>query len=239
MSELGVEIINTEETQEHGVKYLNINVSNSEVERDPDVVRLCADTGILEYAKPCDNVISRQETIKYLCTNMNWYDEDGGTAGDEEKLNAITDLVNGVPSVTQQPCEDKYLREIDHLRKYISKLETQIVDQEPCDKCVYSTSEGCQYDDITETIPPFDDCISRQAVLDAINIDWHEDLSQLEDAIKALPPVEPKTGHWINCGSFVECSECGEEQYGIDTGRFYCQNCGAKMVEPQEGDDIE
>lgn len=25
-----------------------------------------------------------------------------------------------------------------------------------CDKCVYSTSEGCQYDDITETIPPFD-----------------------------------------------------------------------------------
>jgi hypothetical protein len=23
-----------------------------------------------------------------------------------------------------------------------------------CDKCVYSTSEGCQYDDITETIPP-------------------------------------------------------------------------------------
>jgi hypothetical protein len=31
-----------------------------------------------------------------------------------------------------------------------------------CDKCVYSTSEGCQYDDITETIPPFDDAISRE-----------------------------------------------------------------------------
>ena len=52
MSEVGVEIIKTEETQESGVKYLNINVSNSEVERDPDVVRLCADAGILEYAKP-------------------------------------------------------------------------------------------------------------------------------------------------------------------------------------------
>jgi len=28
-------------------------------------------------------------------------------------------------------------------------------EQEPCDKCVYSTKDGyCQYDDITETIPP-------------------------------------------------------------------------------------
>ena len=105
-------------------------------------------------------------------------------------------------------------------------------DQEPCDKCVYSTSEGCQYDDITETIPPFDDCISRQAVLDAINTDWHEDLSQLEDAIKALPPVEPKTGHWIPShiqGSILdECSECG-----VSCGAFtfkFCPMCGAKMV---------
>lgn len=49
-----------------------------------------------------------------------------------------------------------------------------------------------------------------------------------------IPDIQPKTGHWINCGSFVTCSECGEEQYGIDTGRFYCQNCGAKMVDPQE-----
>ena len=32
---------------------------------------------------------------------------------------------------SQEPCEDKYLKEIDHLRKYISKLETQIVEQEP------------------------------------------------------------------------------------------------------------
>ena len=52
MSKVGVEIIKTEEIQESGIKYLNINVSNSEVERDPDIVRLCADVGILEYAKP-------------------------------------------------------------------------------------------------------------------------------------------------------------------------------------------
>lgn len=76
-----------------------------------------------------------------------------------------------------------------------------------CDKCVYSTSEGCQYDDITETIPPFEDCISRQAVLDAINTDWHEDLSQLEDAIKALPPVNQFKP--ICCPSMgIDCENC-------------------------------
>lgn len=51
MSKVGVEIIKTEETKESGIKYLNINVSNSEVERNPDIVRLCADAGILEYVK--------------------------------------------------------------------------------------------------------------------------------------------------------------------------------------------
>ena len=51
MSEVGVEIVKTEEVKESGIKYLNINVSNSEVERNPDIVRLCADAEILEYVK--------------------------------------------------------------------------------------------------------------------------------------------------------------------------------------------
>ena len=40
---------------------------------------------------------------------------------------------------------------------------------------------------------------------------------------------ELKTGHWIDTGSGQECSECGEIQYGYDSHRFYCPNCGAKM----------
>ena len=74
-------------------------------------------------------------------------------------------------------------------------------DQEPCDKCVYSTSEGCQYDDITETIPPFDDCISRQAVLDGLaNIAKAKARSDAQKALmgrvmfftEKLPPVNPQ-----------------------------------------------
>ena len=41
----------TKEVEKNGIKYLNINVSNSEVERNPDIVRLCSDAGTLEYAK--------------------------------------------------------------------------------------------------------------------------------------------------------------------------------------------
>jgi hypothetical protein len=51
MNEVGIEIIKTEENEKSGKKYLNINVSNSEVERNPDIVRLCSDVGILEYVK--------------------------------------------------------------------------------------------------------------------------------------------------------------------------------------------
>ena len=36
-------------------------------------------------------------------------------------------------------------------------------------------------------------------------------------------------GHWIDTGSGQECSVCGEIQYGYDSGRHYCPNCGVKM----------
>lgn len=48
-SEAAVEIVKTDETKENEIKYLNINVSDSEVMRNPDVVRLHSDAGVLEY----------------------------------------------------------------------------------------------------------------------------------------------------------------------------------------------
>lgn len=75
MSEVGVEIVKTEETKEGEIKYLNINVSNSEVERNPDVVRLHSDAGTLEYVKPKANVLNKikaeieELTITYLYTD--------------------------------------------------------------------------------------------------------------------------------------------------------------------------
>lgn len=36
-------------------------------------------------------------------------------------------------------------------------------------------------------------------------------------------------GEWRDTGSGQECCVCGEIQYGYDSGRYYCANCGAKM----------
>lgn len=47
-----------------------------------------------------------------------------------------------------------------------------------------------------------------------------------------LPPADviPVVhAYWRDTGSGQECSACKEIQYGYDTGRHYCPNCGAKM----------
>lgn len=54
----------------------------------------------------------------------------------------------------------------------------------------------------------------------------------IEKAIDEAPTIEAEPirhGKWISHGSYFTCSVCDEEQFGIDTGRYYCQNCGAKM----------
>ena len=66
MNEVGFEIVKSEETEKNGIKYLNINVSNSEVERNPDIVRICADAGILEYVKSNGDLISQQVVLDVI-----------------------------------------------------------------------------------------------------------------------------------------------------------------------------
>lgn len=71
----------------------------------------------------------------------------------ETKCKMISNILTAKPHYfkEKEPC-DKYIKEIDHLRKYIVKLETQIVEQEPCT-----------------------DAISRQAAIDAMATwDWQE-----------------------------------------------------------------
>ena len=106
---------------------------------------------------------------------------------------------------------------------------------------------------------PSGDVISRQAVEDAI-YDYSRscdvNYAQIMEYIDKLPPVnpqEPKTGHWEwvqydynpKLGNW-HCSECRcivvecvdkEEKGGIPLYK-YCPQCGAKMVEPQEGDKV-
>lgn len=51
--------------------------------------------------------------------------------------------------------------------------------------------------------------------------------------------TEPKTGHWIETDKYesyrYRCSECCR---GSDDITDYCPNCGARMVEPQESEEV-
>jgi len=63
---------------------------------------------------------------------------------------------------------------------------------------------------------------------------------------------EPKMGHWIEHPEietstpkylmFYECSECGDKQCFCKSDihkKHFCNNCGARMVKPQESEDKE
>jgi hypothetical protein len=60
--------------------------------------------------KRMNDLISRQAAIEYLMTNMCWYNADGYEETEDEKRNAITDLINGVPSAQPEPLTDKEQR---------------------------------------------------------------------------------------------------------------------------------
>lgn len=108
---------------------------------------------------------------------------------------------------------------------------------------------------IEQIIEPCDDCVSRQAVLDALDnhkysnefceehhIDWSINLGMAHIVINELPPVLPKReqGEWIGDKSYPICPKCNcniIEEY-ISCSDYaemykpmkYCPNCGAEMI---------
>ena len=97
------------------------------------------------------------------------------------------------------------------------------------------------------------DCISRQAAIDALGElptftqDWSYNTWMYTDdvynAIKELPPIQPKRGKWIKTarwGRVYYCDQCRNylDFDGVNAGRGstnYCPNCGADMRGEQNG----
>jgi predicted Zn-ribbon and HTH transcriptional regulator len=68
----------------------------------------------------------------------------------------------------------------------------------------------------------------------------HDEMDKVIDEIKKVITPQPKTGEWIfvdKAHEHAHCSECDYGDVDLMNGRphNYCPNCGAKMVEPQEG----
>lgn len=87
-----------------------------------------------------------------------------------------------------------------------------------------------------------DDYINKEAVLDLI-ADYDLSMGQVVRGIHALPSItsqESRKGHWIKGytfpdGAYWKCDKCNE-LIKVKIPMRYCNNCGAKMVEPQEGE---
>jgi len=99
------------------------------------------------------------------------------------------------------------------------------------------------------------DLISRQAAIDELSqryiimdnphyIGYNAGLDEAQKVIKALPPVQPKRGKWIERGTWSEgegmgetygkywaCNQCGRKVKGDwdECGKNFCDNCGADM----------
>lgn len=132
MSEVGVEIVKTEETEKNEIKYLNINVSNSEVERKPDIVRLCADAGILEYVKPSGDAISRQAVIERLKKEDKILYTTTG-------LNYLIRAIGELPSVNPQETKTGHWSRKTKVDAYdIAGVKTWGIKCQ-CDRCDFTT----------------------------------------------------------------------------------------------------
>ena len=106
------------------------------------------------------------------------------------------------------------------------------------------------FDRVTSSIKqePCEDAISRSEALSVfrprgITEDvWKQCV--VYKKLTALPPVKPqqKTGRWIYIGNghngLHKCSECGGKRKMFDGLENYCPNCGAKMVEEQESEEV-
>lgn len=99
---------------------------------------------------------------------------------------------------------------------------------------------------------PCEDCVSRQAAIDAIEtyLDEYNDLdieglhsekwcamSEARMVLEELPSVE-RVGHWVlvkgsNGKDYDKCSECLHTQE-ITGVKNYCAVCGARMVSEDE-----
>ena len=74
---------------------------------------------------------------------------------------------------------------------------------------------------------------------DAIpEVSWDpKEEAAFRSTIEEMPTIEAEPvrhGKCVDTGSGQECSVCGEIQYGYDSGRYYCSNCGAKMEKNNE-----
>ena len=171
----------------------------------------------------------------------------------EEAIKHIKDII----------CENNTVKHSDMVvfenEKEALRMAIKALSQEPCEKCVYSTKDGyCQYDDISETIPPLeqcDDAISREAVdkyiarlLSGYLYDGERERLEIFSAyLWELPSVTHKSGKCKNCKYFEYDSVAKVDGVPLIVAHEICNKWGdgcktsedgyCYLFEPQESEE--
>ena len=131
----------------------------------------------------------------------------------------------------------------EHLEHWKRLLSEKICDQSEGEKTIYALQNAIK----ALEQEPCGDCISRQAVINAIknyaSMLWEKYYEQFPEStilemIQELPSVtpQPKVGRWIehinNGMHYIECPKCSSWFLRMYlTRNSYCPNCGCKMQE--------
>lgn len=192
--------------------------------------------------EPCSDLIQRQAVNEIINDIRNCISVEGYWA--------ILERMKKLPSVNQQePCEDAISRQavMDCFKKWQPYMATRLWDFEqelsalpsinpqPCEDAISRQAVNILVDELARAISDERCCMSRGRSTATIMQD-----------ILDLPSVKPQepTGHWQHYEGMLICSECGAEFYddimeycGDDVPKC-CPDCGIRMVDPQESEEV-
>ena len=198
--------------------------------------------------------MTREESIDLL-------DNLIGMVEDNHNSDYDTALHMAIKALEQEPCEDCISRE--KARQFLYERLDRLNDDELYD--IFSRIIDDMYNELSSIEQePSGDLISRQSAIslaDDLKQDLPDDeriadmvmahndgILEYQTQLSLLPSVkqEPKTGHWKlyrdykNVVDYPQCNICGAVialSLSMDNLN-YCPNCGAKMIEPQESEEV-
>lgn len=191
-----------------------------------------------------------------------------GEVSDCEPTNAIDyhrQLVEWLKELKQlreqEPCEnaisrDELLKAMDTWDKF-GYTETGCFVREPKNDCV----KYIHYDDVIKCIkgmPPVTPQQSCEDIAKAFQLgmalgfgEKYDEMDKVMEEVKKPVTPQPKTGHWVRWYEIIEkeyctihephckCSECNREYEPYIASLFnYCPNCGARMFEQRESEEV-
>ena len=162
----------------------------------------------------------------------------------EERENALHCLRVMIDEEVCEECNLYGTTGTDHCEADCVRAVIEALEQEPCNDCVSreeikqvvrGLATECAFDR-----PSFDTKEGYKVIPTKYHKGYEQALIDIEEKIKALPPVQPKQEPVIHAKwekfctkdgylSYLECSNCSQVSNQILLTYNYCPHCGARM----------